>query len=132
VRELNKTAPLFRCTHGEVDLAQIPSFSVPRLDTRPFGGHPPQPISSVSITEDWRIPFAAFERWWQANREHLWRVKGRLDTPDAPLWIEGTLDGLHSSPCPPERELAAPTSIAIIGPGLKQDAIRTELRFLAI
>ena len=132
VRELNGTAPLFRCTHGQVDFTGIPSFTVPRLDTRAFGGHPPQPIASVSITEEWCVPYEAFERWWRARRELIWRIKGRLATPDGPVWVEGTLDGLQALPCPSERELAAPTAIALIGPGLKQEVVRAELRALSL
>jgi G3E family GTPase len=131
VRTLNAHAPLVHAVRSEVDVAGLPTFSVPRLDTRPFGGHPPQPIASISLAEPWQITAAAFQHWWQQQRATLWRVKGCLHTPTGSVWIDGTLAGLAMTPCEAPASLPAATSLAFVGPGLTAAVLRAELSALS-
>ncbi len=131
LRALNPHAPLLRCVRGKIDLARIPSFDLPRLDPRASGGHAPQPISSVSITEPWRIAPDAFAAWCHALGDKLWRAKGRLGTPAGPVWIDVTLGQMAMKACPAQLNLPAATALAFVGPGLRKDDVRDGLRRLA-
>ena len=130
VRTLNAHAPMLRATHAHVALDALPTFQLPRLDLRPFGGHPPQPIAAVTFAEAWTIPRDAFAQWWRAHQHGIWRVKGRLRTPDGDIWVDGTLATLDLRPCADLPTLPAATTLAFVGPGLQRTVLQAALQRL--
>ncbi len=127
IRKLNTIAPLFRAVNAKIDQSIIPCFNIPRLDIANSQGHKPQPVSSVSITEDLTIPADKFKNILESYGDKIWRVKGRLKTPDGNVWIEGISGKIQFSTCPENISLPAPTSIAIIGKGINKEEILKEV-----
>jgi len=127
VRTHNAHAPLLRARYGVVDMRAIPSFDVPRLDTRPSEGHPPQPVTSVSICEAWTLDPERLRAWLCAQGDAIWRAKGRVNTPRGMQWLDATLHGIQFAPCPDEYDLPAPTALAFVGPALSRDALYAAL-----
>ncbi|MCK5852449.1 hypothetical protein KAH27_05410, partial [bacterium] len=82
IKKLNTKAPIFRAVNAQIDQSIIPSFNMPRLDIANSHGHKPQPVSSISITEDWTISAEKFKNILEHYGDKVWRVKGRLKTPD--------------------------------------------------
>jgi len=130
LRTHNTQAPILQATQARIALEALPTFQMPRLDLRPFGGHPPQPIAAVAITEAWVIPRAAFAQWWRAQQHGIWRVKGRLRTPDGDVWVDGTLAALDLRPCAALPALPAATTLAFVGPGLQRAVLTAALQRL--
>jgi G3E family GTPase len=131
LRTHNAHAPILRATQARVALDDLPTFQVPRLDPRHFGGHPPQPITAVAVAEAWTLSRAAFAQWWRAQQHGIWRVKGRLHTPEGDYWVDGTLDEFALRPCADLPTLPAATTLAFVGPKLQRDALMTALRHIA-
>lgn len=127
LRAHNTHAPILRASYGAVDMRAIPSFDVPRLDTRPSEGHQPQPVTSVSICEDWTLEPARVQAWLETQGDAIWRAKGRLKTPCGMQWLDATLHDVQLSPCPDERELPAPTALAFVGPALSRETVHAAL-----
>lgn len=127
LRAHNTHAPILHARYGVVDMRAIPSFDVPRLDTRPSHGHPPQPITSVSICEEWTLDPARVRAWLHSQGAAIWRAKGRLRTPAGMQWLDATLHDIQFTPCPDDRELPAPTALAFIGPALSRDTVHAAL-----
>ena len=132
LRSRNPLAPIIRADHGRIDLSLIPGHETPRPDAPGGGGHQPQPVYSVSITEQWIIAADEFIAWCRAQEEKLWRVKGRLATPTGPVWIEGTMADISIAPCPPDMNLPAGTALVLIGPGLQKETVCRELGSLSV
>mgnify|MGYP000505524251 CR=1 FL=1 len=127
VRAHNTHAPLLRARYGVVDMRAIPSFDVPRLDTRPSEGHPPQPLTSVSVCEEWTLDPDALRAWLCAQSNAIWRAKGRVKTPRGMQWLDATLHDIQFAPCPDEYDLPAPTALAFVGPSLSREEILAAL-----
>ena len=123
IKTLNTIVPIFRAVNAKIDQAIISCFNMPRLDIANSQGHKPQPVSSVSITEDWTISVENFKNILENYGDKIWRVKGRLKTPDGNVWMEGISGKLQFSTCPDNISLPAPTSIAIIGKGINKEEI---------
>ncbi len=126
LRMHNAHAPVLRAQFGAVDLREIPSFDVPRLDPRPFGGHPPQPVASVTVCEDWTLDAAKLASWLRREQGSIWRAKGRMRAPDGMHWVDATLHDVVVKPCG-ELELPAPTALAFVGPELSRERIRADV-----
>lgn len=120
LREIANDTPVIKAEQAHVDMESLPVFSLPRLNTEPFSGHPPQPVSSVLITENRVIDLDEFKNKIQQCGDTLWRVKGRLHTPNGYVWVEGTLAHLSFLPCDDSMQLPAPTTFACVGPGLEK------------
>lgn len=127
LRRYNAHAPILRVSHGAIDLDMVPSFDLPRLDSRPFEGHPPQPITSVSVCEDWTLDPERVREWIQTQGETIWRAKGRLKTPAEMQWLEATLHEISFRPWREERALPAATALAFVGPNLERDVVYAAL-----
>lgn len=127
IKKLNTKAPIFRAVNAQIDQSIIPSFNMPRLDIANSHGHKPQPVSSISITEDWTISAEKFKNILEHYGDKVWRVKGRLKTPDGNVWVEGISGKLQFTTCPENISLPAPTSIAIIGKGITTEEILNKL-----
>jgi len=123
IRKLNVKAPIFRAVNAKIDPSIIPCFNIPRLDIANSVGHKPQPVTSISITEDWTIPLDKFKNLCEKYNEKFWRIKGRLKTPDGYLWVEGISGKINFSACPENISLPAPTSLAIIGKGISKEEV---------
>jgi len=127
IKNLNAKAPIFRAVNAKIDQSIIPGFNIPRFDIAKSEGHKPQPITSISITEDWIIPAEKFKPWCENYSDKFWRVKGRLKTPEGNIWVEGISGKINFLSCPENISLPAPTSIAIIGKGINKEEILKEV-----
>ena len=130
IKKLNAKAPIFRAVNAKIAPSIIPCFNVPRLDIANSAGHKPQPVTSISITEDWTIPLEKFKNFCEKYNDKFWRIKGRLKTPDGYLWVEGISGKTNFSTSPENISLPAPTSLAIIGKGISKEEILKEVENL--
>jgi G3E family GTPase len=130
LRIRNTVAPIIRADHAVCDLSLIPGIDVPRFENPEGSDHQPQPVYSVSVTEQWIISSEQFRHWYERQGNNVWRVKGRLMTPDGPVWMEGTLSSLTFTVCPAACTVPAATSLALIGPGLEKEQVLRELEDL--
>jgi G3E family GTPase len=132
LRSRNSSAPIIRTDHADCDMSLIPSIEVPRFENPEGTGHQPQPVYSVSVTELWTIPFEKFKQWYEQQGNKIWRAKGRLMTPDGPVWVEGTLSSVLATECPESATLSNATSLALIGSELEKQKVQQELKSLSI
>ena len=123
IRKLNVAAPIFNAVNAKVDYNSIPCFEKPRYQLADSVGHQPQPITSVSITEDIEISKEKFKNFCERFGEKIWRVKGRIKTPEGYFWVEGVAGKINFSQCADNLTLPAPTSLAIIGKGISKEEI---------
>ena len=128
IRKLNVAAPIFYAVNAEIDYKAIPSFEKPRYQLADSVGHPPQPITSISITEDIEISEKKFKAFCEKSGDKIWRVKGRIKTSDGFVWVEGVAGKINFLPCDENLSLPAPTSIAIIGKGIKKENFLAEIK----
>ena len=126
IKKFNAKAPIFRAVNAKIDQSIIPCFNMPRLDIANSVGHKPQPVSSISITEDWTISTENFKNILDNYGDKIWRVKGRLKTPNGNVWVEGISGNINFSACQENLSLPAPTSIAIICKGINKEKILKE------
>ncbi|RLD11252.1 MAG: hypothetical protein DRI44_04040 [Chlamydiae bacterium] len=132
IKKLNSRAPIFRAVNAKIDPSIIPCFNMPRLDIANSVGHKPQPVTSISITENWSIPLEKFKSLCEKYNEKFWRIKGRLKSPDGYLWVEGISGKTNFSTCPENIHLPAPTSLAIIGKGISKEEVLEEVECLKL
>jgi G3E family GTPase len=131
LRTRNHHAPIIRADHADCDLSKIPSIEVPRFENPEGPGHQPQPVYSVSVTEPLILSFEKFKQWYEQQGSKIWRAKGRLMTPDGPVWVEGTLTSVLATACSESDRLSNATSLALIGPELEKQNVLQELKSLS-